>query len=149
MSTRSAVGYLNPDGEVTAAYVHWDGYPKARLPILKKHYMTMKSVKALVAPGSMSSIRTRETWATYSDYQSQLTDGDGGFVRDDEGFYRKHGDRNPQPLYHHERGDKDVGPFTSGQPLDLWFEQHDCEYLYVFDGKKWIHYSKYWDDGND
>ena len=140
MATRSAVGYLNPDGEVTAAYVHWDGYPKARLPILNKHYMTMESVKALVAPGSMSSIRTRDTWATYSD--PTLTDEDGNLIRDKDGYFCKKGDRNPQPLYHHERGEKRPA-ITSGQPLVTWFEEHDCEFLYVFDGKKWIHYAKY------
>ena len=141
MSTRSAVGYLNPNGEVTAAYVHWDGYPKARMPLLKKHFMTMKSVKALVAPGSMSSIRTRDTWPTYCD--PMLKDENGNFVRDKEGNFCKKGDRNPQPLYYHERGDKDNGPITRGDAVDFWFSNYDCEFLYVFDGKKWITYAKY------
>ena len=26
--------------------------------------------------------------------------------------------------------------------LDFWFKERDCEYLYVWDGKKWITYSE-------
>ena len=143
MGTRSAIGYLQPSGSVRAVYCHWDGYPSNQMPILKKHYNTLEKVKALIKPGSMSSLRTRQTWDTYCG--PALKDANG-YTRDLEGNMMYVNDREPQPLYHYERGDKDVGPITSGRPLDTWFKEHDCEYLYVFDGKKWITYAERFPD---
>lgn len=120
MATRSAIGYLQPSGRVRAVYCHWDGYPSHQLPILEKHYNTIAKVRALIRPGSMSCLRTTRTWEDLCRY--------------------------PQPLYHHERGDG-MKPITSGQPLKTWFKDHDCEYLYVFDGQHWITYSE--DDINE
>jgi len=116
MATRSAIGYLQPSGSVRAVYCHWDGYPSHQLPILEEFYDTLDKVKALIKPGSMSCLRTAQTWSDES--------------------------RDPQPLYHHERGDLGIKPITSGKPLITWFKNHDCEYLYVFDGSKWITYSE-------
>ena len=47
-------------------------------------------------------------------------------------------DRDPQPLYHVERGDgRDAeAPITSDYPRDEWFHSHDCEYLYIFERDK-------------
>ena len=113
MGTRSAIGYLQPSGSVRAVYCHWDGYPDHQLPILKAKYNTLAKVKALIKPGSMSSLESNHTWDSES--------------------------RDPQPLYHAERGHGDK-PKTSSKAFDYWRDQ-DCEYLYVFDGTKWITYS--------
>ena len=148
MGTRSAIGYLQPSGSVRAVFCHWDGYPSHQLPILNKHYNTTEKVKALVKPGYMSSLRTRDTWETYGD--RLLEDDNGDYIRDSEGYFRKEGDRDPQPLYHYERGHfyqpADYKPKTSSRPLDFWFQERDCEYLYVWDGKKWITYSESFSD---
>lgn len=148
MGTRSAIGYLQPSGSVRAVYCHWDGYPSHQEPILKKHYNTTSKVKALVKPGFMSSLRTRDTWETYGN--PVLEDENGDYIRDSEGNFCKEGDREPQPLYHHERDHfylpADSAPITSSRPLVTWFEERDCEYLYVWDGSKWITYSKYFPD---
>ena len=116
MATRSAIGYLQPSGSVRAVYCHWDGYPKHQLPILEKHYTSTDKVKALIKPGSISSLHTENTWTSDR--------------------------RDPQPLYYHERGESDIKPITSCKPLFTWFAEHDCEYLYVWDGNKWITYSR-------
>ena len=116
MATRSAIGYLQPSGSVRAVYCHYDGYPSHQLPILENHYNSTDKVKALIKPGSMSSLRTSKTWGSE--------------------------DQDPQPLYYYERGDSHIKPITSGKPLVTWFEDHDCEYLYVWDGNKWITYSR-------
>ena len=113
MGTRSAIGYLQPSGSVRAVYCHWDGYPDHQLPILEAKYNTLAKVKALIKPGSMSSLESEHTW----DYEY----------------------RDSQPLYHAERGHGDK-PKTSSNAFDYWRDQ-DCEYLYVFDGTKWITYS--------
>lgn len=113
MGTRSAIGYLQPSGSVRAVYCHWDGYPDHQLPILEAKYNTLAKVKALIKPGSMSSLESNHTWDSES--------------------------RDPQPLYHAERGHGDK-PKTSGNAFDYWRDM-DCEYLYVFTGTSWITYS--------
>ena len=114
MGTRSAIGYLQPSGSVRAVYCHWDGYPSHQLPILEAKYNTLPKVKALIKPGSMSSLESSHTW----DFNES---------------------RDSQPLYHAERGDG-YKPKTSGNACDYWRDM-DCEYLYVFSGTSWITYS--------
>ena len=143
MATRSAIGYRKPDGSVRAVYCHWDGYPKHQLPILEKHYSGTRKVQALIKPGSMSSLRTRQVW----EHSNILLVNDEP-VRDDEGYLRYVTDRDPQPLYHRERGamGSNYGEpaVTSDNPTHLWFYEHDCEYLYVWEpyGKTWTVYSQ-------
>lgn len=133
MATRSAIGYRKPDGSVRAVYCHWDGYPEHQLPILKKHYSGTRKVQALIKPGSMSCLRTRQVWE-----HSSLMAENGEIVRDAEGYARYENDRDPQPLYHRERGDgRDAeAPITSHWPRNEWFHSHDCEYVYIFERDK-------------
>jgi hypothetical protein len=127
MATRSAIGYALPSGKVRAVYCHWDGYPSHQLPILKEHYNSLPKVRALVKPGSMSSLRTSQIW------ESDAT-------------------RDPQPLYHHERG---AGPWCAGDgsnygdppstvteaDIEPHWRDYGCEHLYVFrPGYGWFHY---------
>jgi len=143
MATRSAIGYALPSGKVRAVYCHWDGYPSHQLPILEEHYPTLSKVRELIRPGSMSALRTRETWA--SDYPRD-TAGKADFDAPRTNL------RDPQPLYHHERGS---GPWSAGDGsgygdppstvLDADAPAHwrvrDCEHLYIFrPGYGWFHY---------
>jgi hypothetical protein len=142
MGTRSAIGYQLPSGRIRAVYCHWDGYPKHQVPILIEHYNSLEKVKALIKPGSMSSLRTRDTWKTYAD--SMLRDENNEVIRDAEGYFCKEGDRGPQPLYHWERGDD--GPWNAtgsdyGDPpitkatlksAKKYWLNSSCEYMYVF-----------------
>jgi hypothetical protein len=144
MATRSAIGYALPSGKVRAVYCHWCGNPEHQLPVLTEHYTTTRKVQALIRPGSMSSLHTDETWA--SDYQR---DAEGRADFDAPRTNR----RDPQPLYHHERG---IGPWcgagidTYAQPPQLtsdteaepFWRDHGCEHLYVFrPGYGWLHYA--------
>ena len=66
---------------------------------------------------------------------------DANGYRDSEGNLCYVNDRDPQPLYHCERGDGEQ-PITSHYPLNTWFHSHDCEYLYVFEtDKTWTVFS--------
>ena len=120
MATRSAIGYQLPSGHIKAVYCHDDGYPTHQLPILIKHYNTISKVEDLIKPGGMSSLRTTGTWERYAEDA-----------------------RDPQPLYYHERGEKDRGPEIAKSIEeatkfwgDIW-----CEYLYVFvPDVGWHHY---------
>ena len=142
MATRSAIGYRQQSGAVRAVYCHWDGYPEHHLPILRKRYNTLRKVMALIRPGSMSSLRTRQKWDNYGE---PIEDANG-YTRDLEGYVMYTNDREPQPLYHTERGEKikDCGPRVSHFPRNLWFHQHDCEHLYVFEPStnEWTHLSE-------
>lgn len=138
MGTRSAIGYRQPSGAVRAVYCHYDGYPEHQLPILRKRYNTLRKVQALIRPGSMSSLRTRGTW----DHSGALLkDAIGEPLRDIEGFLMSKNDRAPQPLYHHERGERGCDPKVSQDPTYMWFRVHDCEHLYIFEPstKEWTH----------
>ena len=147
MGTRSAIGYKLPSGRIKAVYCHWDGYPKHHLPILIEHYNTLEKAKALIKPGSMSSLRTRETWDC-----GPLLKGNATYVQDSEGLLMYQNDREPQPLYHHERGN---GPWNSTNsdyhdPPHVnasikaainWWRGSCCEHMYIFEADVgWIHY---------
>ena len=75
----------------------------------------------------MSSLRTRNTWTS----GKTLRDEQGEYLFDAEGCLRSEGDREPQPLYHHERGDG-MEPIVSNYPTNCWDELMDIEHLYVF-----------------
>jgi len=133
MATRSAIGYRKLDGSVRAVYCHWDGSPSHQLPILKKHYSGIRKVQALIKPGSMSSLRTRQLWE-----HSNCLAENGEILRDAEGYARYENERDAQPLYHTERGDgRDAeAPITSHYPRNEWFHSHDCDYVYIFEPDK-------------
>ena len=126
MATRSAIGYVLPNGQIKASYCHWDGYPEHQLPILNEHYTSLAAVRGLVDPGSMSQLRTRQTWGA-----SVLKDENGDFLRHDDGELRYDVEQQPGPLYHHQRGDG-MEPITSNYPANCWDELMDIEHLYVF-----------------
>ena len=118
MGTRSAIGYRLPDGSIRAVYCHWDGNPTHQMPILNEHYRTLSKVKALMKPGSMSSLRTTRMW-------------DEPATRD------------PQPLYHCERppGPHCPAGETYADPPSVsadcaaakeYWREHSCEWLYVY-----------------
>ena len=54
MATRSYIAVQDGE-ELLVSYVHFDGYPKARMPILEK-YNTIEDATALVNLGDMSAI---------------------------------------------------------------------------------------------
>ena len=121
MSTRSAIGYMMPSGRIKAVYCNWDGHPDTKEKELKK-YRDKKSVVELIKKGSMSSLETRSTWL--SGGHSYLAEA-----------------REPQPLYHSERGDKWATckprvSISKREAMRFW-SGWDCEYLYVFTPDGW------------
>ena len=137
MSTRSAIGYELPSGRIKAVYCHNDGEPKFQLPDLTKHYNSIEKAKALVKPGSMSSLRTRHTWTC-----GPLLKLVGAYVRDEEGLLMYHDDREPQPLYYHERGEDDPPQINASiRAAEKLWRSRDCEHMYIYlIGHGWEHY---------
>ena len=109
MGTRSRIGIELPDHSVVSAYCHWDGYVEGNGKILVQHYLYREDVQELIDGGSMSSLRTRGTW----DHSSPLRDEDGEYICDAAGYLKYENDREPQPLYHSERGDGEEPTHTS------------------------------------
>lgn len=57
MATRSRIAIRNSNDEgYTSVYVHWDGSPDTRMPLLKKHWMDENKIRKLVEGGDVSSI---------------------------------------------------------------------------------------------
>lgn len=111
MATRSAIAIYNPkDQTYDAAYCHWDGYPSHQRPILESEYKTAKAVRTLIAPGSMSSLKTDKDW-----------DGKN---------------KKPGPLYHLDRGElfENCAPLkgVTWDDLKAYCRDTCCEYLYTY-----------------
>ena len=127
MGTRSRIGIEMPDHTVVSAYCHWDGDVEGNGKILVEHYQNRKDVQELIDGGSMSSLRTRGEWNSKA-----LRDEKGEWISDAAGHLMYENDREPQPLYHSERGEDinvehtSFDKFVSG---DLGGE----EYAYLFD----------------
>jgi len=137
MATRGRIGIEMPDHSVVSVYCHWDNYPEGTGRILVEHYQNREDVQELIDGGSMSTLRTRGTW----DHSSPLRDENGEYIHDAAGYLKYDNDREPQPLYHSERGEEisvqhtSFDEFVSG---NLGGE----EYAYLFDlNDNWKAYS--------
>ena len=137
MGTRSRIGIEMPDHSVVSVYCHWDGYVEHNGKLLVEHYQNREDVKELIDGGSMSTLRTRGTW----DHSSPIRDENGEYINDAAGYLKYENDREPQPLYHSERGEEisiqhtSFDEFVSG---NLGGE----EYAYLFDlNDNWKAYS--------
>lgn len=127
MGTASRIGYELPDHSVVSVYCHYDGYVQHNGRLLIKHYRNREDVQELINGGSMSSLRTRGTW----ELTNSLRDDKGEYIRDSEGYIMSENDREPQPLYHTERGEDINVEHTS---FDDFVAGHSCEeYAYLYD----------------
>ncbi len=126
MGTRSRIGIEMADHSVVSVYCHWDGYPEHNGKILVEHYQNRDDVQDLIDGGSMSTLRTRGKWNS-----SALRDENGEWISDAAGYLMYDDDREPQPLYHSERGEEvEVLHSTFDQ-----FVSDNCgeEYAYLYD----------------
>ena len=140
MGTRSRIGIELSDGSVVSSYCQYDGYLEGNGAILAEHYQNREDVRELIDGGSMSSLRTRQVWNS----GSALRDENGEYIRDSEGYMMYENDREPQPMYHSERGD---GEEPMHSDFDTFVAGHSCEefaYLYDLNGN-WKAYKIGWD----
>jgi hypothetical protein len=143
MGTRSRIGIEMPNHTVVSVYCHWDGYVEHNGKILVEHYQNRDDVQELIDGGSMSCLRTRNTWES----NASLRDENGEYICDSEGNIMSENDREPQPLYHSER---------DGQREDVSLEHTSFdefvsgklggeEYAYLFDlNDNWKAYKIGW-----
>lgn len=128
MGTRSRIGIEMPDHTVVSVYCHWDGYPEHNGRILIQHYQNREDVQELIDGGSMSCLRTRNTWES----NATLRDENGEYITDSDGNLMYENDREPQPLYHSERGDGEDPTHTSFDQFVSGYLGGE-EYAYLFD----------------
>jgi hypothetical protein len=127
MSTRSRIGYELPDHSVVSVYCHHDGYVEHNGRILVEHYQNRDDVQDLIDGGSMSSLRIDTLWNSKA-----KRDENNEIVTDKNGRYIYEPTRDPQPLYHTERGEELEVDHTS---FDEFVSGKMCgeEYAYLFD----------------
>ena len=127
MGTRSRIGIEMPDHSVVSVYCHWDGYVEGNGKTLVQHYLNREDVQELIDGGSMSTLRTRGQWNSKS-----LRDENGEWICDAAGYLMYEDDREPQPLYHTERGEEISIEHTS---FDVFVSGNlgGEEYAYLFD----------------
>jgi hypothetical protein len=143
MGTRSRIGYELPDHTVVSVYCHWDGYLENNGRILAEHYQDRDAVKELIDGGSMSSLRTPHLWVT-----AAVRDENGQIVRDMDGNWVYSPTRDPQPLYHTERGEELSVEHTSFDEF-ISGDMGGEEYAYLFDlNGNWKAYHIGWGETN-
>lgn len=127
MGTRSRIGYELPDHSVVSVYCHWDGYPEWTGRQLVEYYQNRDDVMELIDGGSMSSLRTTHLWVT-----AAVRDENDEIVKDENGDWIYSPTRDPQPLYHTERGEELQVDHTS---FDEFVSGKMCgeDYAYLFD----------------
>jgi hypothetical protein len=129
MGTRSRIGYELSDHTVVSVYCHWDGYVENNGKILVEHYQNIDDVMGLIAGGSMSSLRTTHLWETEA-----VRDEKGRTVLNESGEWVYAPTRDPQPLYHHERGAEISIQHTSFDEFVSGYCSEEYAYLYDLNG---------------
>ena len=119
MATRSYIGVKNPDQTVSYIYCHYDGYPEHNGAILIEYYVSMERVNELMKLGDLSIL--------------------GKFIGEKQDF----NNRIPDCClaYGRDRGETGVGA-VNGTYNDL-INDHDVDYVYIFDGEFWECYRTY------
>lgn len=138
MGTRSRIGIELANHTVVSAYCHWDGYPDHNGRILVEHYQDREDVMNLIDGGSMSSLRTNQLWVT-----AAVRDQDGKIVEDENGNWIYSPTRDPQPLYHTERGEEVSVQHTSFDEFVSGNSGEEYAYLYDLNGN-WKAYKIGW-----
>ena len=73
--TRSQVGYIDNNGNIKSAYVHFDGYPENMKPGIKKHMKSEKDVKTLIKRGGARGIFDDKDIEYYDDKSTKPMSG--------------------------------------------------------------------------
>ena len=120
MSTRSYIAFDNGD-KVRMIYCHFDGYPEYVGAILNKHYTDIEKIEKLMDLGDLS-------------------------ILDEEiGVKQEFDNRDPNSkmclAYGRDRGETGVEArtFVNLQHALNNFNASGNDYMYVFDGKKWVY----------
>jgi hypothetical protein len=133
MATRSNITYkgeLDGKNGYHTIYVHWDGYPSYRFPLLEENYSDEEKVKELIRLGDVSSLTE----------SIECPDGHC-FDKPVKGY---------SVFYTRDRGETGcMAKFTETLEDALTIKDGSWSYVYDGDLKKWLIYETYSDDGRD
>ena len=126
MGTRSAIGYMTPEGKVRAKYSHYDGYVSYTGAILQEHYQEARKIAQMVELGDQSGIAP-EIYATEPGH-SFATPQDGVTV-----------------FYGRDRGEDNVDAqeFDTVAEFVDYYAGAGCEYFYLRSNADWIVHDRY------
>ena len=116
MATRSNIAYMTPEGKIRSVYCHWDGYPAHNGEMLRRYYTTQDKIEALIALGSLSSLK--EGIGEKQDFDDRATQNDEWTL-----------------AYHRDRGEQLV--INEYNDIPSWIADME-EYAYLWNGREWI-----------
>lgn len=116
MATRSNIAYKTAEGKIRSVYCHWDGYPAHNGEMLRRNYTTQEKVEALIALGSLSSLRPEI--GEQQDFNDRSKQNDDWCL-----------------AYHRDRGE----PLMIQEYDDIpsWIDDME-EYAYLWNGERWL-----------
>ncbi len=126
MGTRSAIGYITPQGKIYAKYSHYDGYVSCTGAILNEYYQEIHKIAQMVELGDQSYM-------------------------DKEIFPKTpiHDFNNPEPdvtvFYGRDRGETgvDAKEFDTVHEMVEYYTGAGCEYFYLYTKGGWIVHDRY------
>jgi hypothetical protein len=126
MATRSAIGYMTPEGKVRAKYSHYDGYVAYTGAMLQEHYQEARKIAQMVELGDQSGINPEifPEGKTHS------------FNTPEEGV---------TVFYGRDRGETDVDAhdFDTVQDFVDYYVGVGCEYFYLYTPSGWVVHDRY------
>ena len=126
MATRSAIGFLEYDGSVTAVYCHWDGYLEGVGQMLLKHYNDTYKLLDLLEHGDISSLRPE------IGEKHPFSRFDDGMDHDEHEALYGH----MTTFYGRDRGENcPAKDFEDAKEFRSHYS--DCEFFYLYDGYDW------------
>jgi hypothetical protein len=126
MATRSAIGFVEYDGSVTAVYCHWDGYLEGVGATLVKHYNDTYKVLDLLEQGDISSLG--EEIGVKHPFAGHMADMSNQAYEDAYG--------KMTTFYSRDRGENcPAQDFVNAKAFRSHYKH--CEYFYLYDGKEW------------
>jgi len=128
MATRSAIGFVEYDGSITAIYCHWDGYLEGVGNTLLKHYNNTYKVLDLLELGDISSLG--EELGVKHPFSCHMTNlspqaYDDAYGKMTTAYGRDRGENCPAKDF------ADATAFRSNYT--------DCDFFYLYDGKEWTY----------
>lgn len=123
MSTRSMLCIKQADGSLKSMFKHWDGYPSYMVPILE-HFNTDELAEELVSYEAIESLMTQEQLDHHRESFPDAEEwSDKNVIKLSNGDYISHAVGEPR-IFKNLR--------------DLWRVEWAVEYVYVWNGYKWI-----------
>ena len=131
MATRSAIGFVEYDGTITAVYCHWDGYLEHNGKILVEHYNDTYKLLDLLEQGDISSLR--QEIGEKHPFSPHGHGVDGMPSAKYEELYGK-----MTTFYGRDRGeDSPAKDFADAKAFRSHYS--DCDFFYLYDGKEWTY----------